>query len=175
MESYGRTAAYQRLCLGLAALLSLCALDCVESAADDDPRGTSLGTFHATALLTSSNCGAGVEAPASHEFDVVLSQDDTAIYWTQSGTTLIGSLDDDEATWTYQAPAQMDGPCTIAQQEELEAKLDDIDQPKMLKGTIRQGVTPVTGTTCSRQVTAAGGTFDNLPCSVGYVFSAKRK
>jgi hypothetical protein len=173
MESYGRTAAYQRLCLGLAALVSLFALDCTQSASDAPP-GTSLGTFHATALLTSSNCGAGVDAPASHEFDVVLSQDDTAIYWTQSGTTLIGSLDDDEATWTYQAPAQTDGLCTIAQQEVFEAKLDDVEQPTTLKGTIRQDVTAVTSTTCSRQVTAAGGTFDNLPCVVGYVFSAKR-
>jgi hypothetical protein len=155
-------------------LFSLFALACTGSGSDEPP-GTSLGTFHATALLTSSDCGAGVDAPASHEFDFVLSQDDTAIYWTQSGTTLIGSLDDDEATWTYQAPAQTDGPCTIEQQESFAAKLDDADQPNTIKGTIRQDVSPATGSACSREVTAAGGTFDNLPCAVGYVFSAKRK
>jgi hypothetical protein len=137
------------------------------------PRGDTLGTFHATALLTNSNCGAGVDAPESHEFDLTLSQDDTAIYWTQSGTTLTGSLDDDEATWVYRAPEQTDGRCTIEQQQVFKATLDDVAQPQIIKGTLRQDVTPATGANCAQLAVAAGGTFDNLPCTVGYVFSAK--
>jgi len=173
MAPPGRTSAYERLCVALVALFSFCALDC-EGKASDEPPGTSLGTFHATALLTSSNCGAGVDAPEKHEFDFVLSQDDIAIYWTQSGTTLVGGLDDDQASWTYQAPRQTDGLCTIDQQEIFDAKLDDVAEPTAVKGTIRQDVTPASGTTCSNLTTAAGGSFDNLPCAVGYVFSATR-
>jgi hypothetical protein len=170
MAWLGRWFTCHELCLALAALL---ALGC-EGTASDKPPGASLGTFHATALLTSNGCGAGVEAPKSHDFDFVLSQDDTAIYWTQGGTTLIGSLDDDDATWTYRAPRQTSGSCTIDQQELFEATLDDVAEPALVKGTIRQDVTPATGSQCSSLTAAAGGPFDNLPCSVGYVFSAKR-
>jgi hypothetical protein len=174
MQSYGRPVTQDRLCAALAVLFSLLSLDCA-GADTEEPPGTLLGTFHATALLTDSNCGAGIEAPDKHELQFVLSQDDTAIYWTQSGITLVGSLDDDEATWTYQAPGQTDGTCRIDQQQIFEATLDDVESPDTLRGTIRLEVSPISGSNCSGQTTATGGTFDNLPCSAGYVFSAKKE
>jgi hypothetical protein len=170
MAPLGRSLPCRELCL---ALVTLLALGCGGTASDKPP-GAALGTFHATALLTSNGCGAGVEAPESHDFDFVLSRDDTAIYWTQSGTTLIGSHDDDDATWTYRAPRQTSGSCTIDQQKLFEATLDDVVEPAVVNGTILQDVTPATGSGCSPLTAEAGGPFDALPCSVGYVFSAKR-
>jgi hypothetical protein len=174
MQPHARTTAGGGLWVALVALCSLFNVHCATSGSDEPP-GTSLGTFHATALLTRNDCGAGVEAPTSYEFDFVLSQDDTAIYWTQSGTTLVGSVDDEDATWVYQASGQADGLCTIQREQVFEATLDDATSPSSLKGTIRQDVAPTTGASCSQQTVAAGGSFDNLPCAIGYVFSATRK
>lgn len=158
----------------LAAWLLLPAWGCA-STDPGQPPGTVLGLFHATARLESNGCGAGVDSPARHEFDLVLSRDAAALYWTQNGFTLVGSAGGDGATWTYGAAALTDGVCTLERQQVFAATLDDAEQPSSLQGTIRHDLTPAAGTSCSGRTTATGGTFDNLPCQVSYVFSAQRQ
>jgi len=140
-----------------------------------EPPGVVLGSFHANALLTRTDCGGGVEAPDSYEFTFVLSTDDASIYWTQNGGALVGNLDDRDATWTARASAQVDPTCTLQRSDSVKATLNDVSTTTDVTGALEYTLSAATGADCQRQTIAGGGTFDNIPCTIGYDFSANRE
>lgn len=165
-----------RTCLLLAALAAAC------SGKDPYNPGTKLGTFHVSATLTSTSCGA---TPNPWEFDVRLNHDGSTLYWIQGGAPVGATVDDAARTQlksemiqevrAADAKAKRDA-CSIARTDALALTLADAgakpatdpSQTASFAGTLIYTFAPTTGSDCSDQVTSVGGDFDALPCEVRY-------
>ena len=165
------------------ALLSLaCALPAC-SGKDPYSPGTKLGTFHVTAKLTQTTCGA---TPDPWEFDVRLNHEGSMLYWVQTDAPPIEGQVDASARTQLAAelvlevrPADVKAKreaCTIARRDVLAVTLADANaqptsDPALLQsftGSLVYTFTPTSGSDCSDQVTASGGDFATLPCEVRY-------
>lgn len=144
--------------------------------------GTKLGTFHVTATLKSTSCGA---TPNPWEFDVRLNHDGPTLFWIQGGVPIEGRVDETARTQLRasiveevrpaDAKAQRDA-CSIARTDTLALTLAAADaaptnDPSLatsFAGSLIYTFAPTRGSDCSDQVTSAGGDFDSLPCEVHY-------
>jgi hypothetical protein len=144
--------------------------------------GTKLGTFHVTAALTSTSCGA---TPNPWQFDVRLNHEGSTLYWIQGGVPIQGRVDETARTQLQaevvqevraaDAKTKRDA-CSIARTDMLALTLANADaQPTSdpslaasFGGTLVYTFAPTTGSECSDQLTSVGGDFDALPCEVRY-------
>jgi hypothetical protein len=144
--------------------------------------GASVGTFHVTARLAKTTCGA---APDPWEFDVRLNHDGATLYWIQGGVPISGKVDASART-ALQASTVADlraadprkrlAACSVARSDLLDVALaganaEPVTDPALttsFRGVLAYGFTPTDGSDCSDQVTAAGGDFAALPCNVSY-------
>jgi len=147
--------------------------------------GTKLGTFHVTAKLTQSTCGA---TPDPWEFDVRLNHDGSTLYWIQGGAPIEGRLDASaraeltaeivEEVRAANARSKLPA-CAIARTDALAVTLAGADAKPAPDASLATGFggslvytfAPTEGSDCTDQVTAAGGGFDALPCEVRYDLS----
>ena len=161
------------------------ALGVVAACSGKDPYspGTQLGTFHVTAKLTHTSCGA---TPNPWEFDIRLNHDGSTLYWVQSDAAPIEGRVDSTARTQLQAEVVVEmraadarakrEACSIARTDVLALTLVGADaQPTSnpslttsFSGGLVYTFAPTTGSDCADQLTATGGDFDALPCEVRY-------
>jgi hypothetical protein len=143
--------------------------------------GTLLGTYHVVATLQTNTCGAGLGAPNPWTFDVQLSQEGSTLYWSwlDGSAPLSNALDDDSTSLTTTSSANVDGtadgglgPCTMQRNDTVGVTLASGSPPASFTGTIGYAFSVESGANCSDQLSATGGSYDSLPCTVSYTTTA---
>jgi hypothetical protein len=139
--------------------------------------GTQLGTFKITAKSSSNTCGLG--APDPWTFDVQLSRSGSTLYWSwlDGSAPLSGTIDaHSHARLTSMQTGNVDGtdaglgPCTMQRQDDVEIQLPATSGGSVA-GTVGYSFSVPTGSDCSDQLTASGGQYDMLPCTLSYSMS----
>jgi hypothetical protein len=146
--------------------------------------GTQLGTYRVVAALQANTCGAGLAAPNPWTFDVQLSQEGSTLYWswldgrpplknTRSGNAV--SLTNSQTSHVDASGDGGAGPCTMQRADTVQVALAAGSPPPSFQGTIQYAFSVSGGADCSDQLSASGGSYDELPCSVGYTTTAARQ
>jgi hypothetical protein len=135
--------------------------------------------------LQTNTCGAGIAAPNPWAFDVQLSRQGSTLYWSwmDGSQPLSNALDGEASTHlTTTQTANVDGstdgglgPCTMQRVDTLQVKLGPGAAPASFQGTIQYAFSVASGANCADQLRASGGTYDALPCSLGYTASGSRQ
>jgi hypothetical protein len=172
----GRIVIFAAAC-GLAALATSCA-------PTSSLPGTSLGTYNVTGTLGTNTCGSGLGAPNPWSFTVQMSEDGTTLYWEQSGDDQLSSpmSSATQVSITSVETANVDGtdagegPCDMTSTTAIDLSLAPGATPATFSGTIVYTFAASTGvsttTDCTDQLSASGGMYDTLPCTVNYAISA---
>jgi hypothetical protein len=144
--------------------------------------GTMLGTYEVVAESQTNTCG--LEAPNPWTFDVQLSEDGTTLYWSfMDGTPpLFSPLTGQSATLTATIQNNVDGtadgglgPCTMERDDSLPITLGSGSPPPAFTGSIHYNFSVPAGAVCTDQLTASGGQYETLPCSITYSMTASRQ
>jgi hypothetical protein len=143
--------------------------------------GDTLGTYEAEGTLLSNSCGLGIGAPNPWAFDVLLSQTGSTLFWSwQDGSPLLsGPLNGSHATLTAYEVDNVDtrdggimGPCDLERNDDLSLTMGEGSPPASFSGSVSYTFSVQVGANCSDQLSAAGGMYDKLPCSVSYTVTA---
>lgn len=170
--------------LGLSTLVSVAC-----SGKDPTNPGTQLGTFHVSAALQRSTCGA---TPNPWEFDVRLNHDGTVLYWIQGAAPTAGDVDKTATTKlkteaVYEVRAadakKKKAVCALSRQDSVTMTLAAADNTPAVDpsnttsftGELVYSFTPTEGSDCSDQVVGSGGGFEALPCEVAYAITGTFK
>jgi hypothetical protein len=141
--------------------------------------GTNYGTYHVTGSTTSNTCGAGLNPPDPWVFNAELSLDGQNVYWSwMDGTApLSGPIKSTTATLSTNNTANVDatdagaGPCTLARADTLQVTFASGSPPATFEGTLTYSFSVPSGSTCTDQLSANGGLYDTLPCTMAYTLS----
>jgi hypothetical protein len=143
-----------------------------------------LGTYAVTANLGPNSCGTGLAAPTPWKFDVQMSEKGATLYWSNldGNPPLSSAITADSAMLTATESASVDtapdggaGPCTLTRTDTLKVNLASGSPPPTFQGTIEYAFSAPGGVDCSDQLSANGGTYDTLPCSVSYAMTGVRQ
>jgi hypothetical protein len=165
--------------LGCAALLAWCG-----SCADTALPGTQLGTYTVTGTLGTNTCGAGLGAPSPWKFDIQMSEQKNTLYLStlDGNPPLSSTLVGQSATLTASVTGNVDGsadagpgPCSMTRNETVRVNLASSSPPSSFTGTLEYDFGVVAGSDCSDQLSANGGGYDALPCSMTYSISGARQ
>jgi len=146
--------------------------------------GTQLGTYRVTATLGTNTCGAGLGAPNPWNFDVQLSQQKSTLYWSwlDGSAPLSNTLSGNAVSLSNSETANVDmaadgavGPCTMQRADTVQVTLGSGSPPTGFTGAVQYTFSPSGGANCSDQLSASGGSYDVLPCSVSYTTTATRQ
>jgi len=141
--------------------------------------GQVLGIYSTAGTLTGNTCGAGLGAPSPWNFNVELSRETPLLYWnTMDGSPLLsGEIDDGTVNMTASSGGNVDatldgapGPCTMERDDSLTLAIDatSTNAPSGFTGTLTYSFSAVAGSNCADQLSANGGLYDTLPCTVSY-------
>jgi hypothetical protein len=172
----------RRLPASASILSLLCVLAPACGGKDPYSPGEKLGTFHVSAKLTRSTCGA---TPNPWEFDVRLNHDGAMLYWIQGGAPVEGRVDAAARTelrveTVYDVRAadakKKLAVCSLARTDLFAVTLSGADakpaRDPALTTSFSGGLTytfaPTEGSDCADQLTSVGGGFPALPCQVDY-------
>jgi hypothetical protein len=142
--------------------------------------GTTLGVYTVVGTPVTNTCGSGLDAPDPWDFDVELSLDGTTLYWNwlDGSSLLSGTLSSDAATMTLSQSANVDetadggdGPCNMERDDDLQVTVASGAVPSTFAATITYTFSVVSGSTCTDQLSSAGGAYDTLPCTISYALS----
>ena len=168
-----------------AALLLLLLVPCLGSAACDNPNpGTALGTFAVTSALTNDSCGGTAASADPGSFDVTLSNDNGQIYWFPStgGASAVGGLSATRTVSIAEVVADAvdsydggSGACTLQRNDDLTFTLAAGTAPASFTGSYSFTVSSANGANCADQLTANGGGYGKLPCTITYGLTGTRK
>lgn len=144
--------------------------------------GTTLGTYAVRGTLDGNTCGLGIGAPNPWQFDVLLSETGTTLYWSwQDGSPLLSGpvTGGVQATLTSSEVENVDtldggtmGPCDLERHDSLALTLVQGTPPPAFGGTVSYSFSVQEGATCTDQLSKAGGMYAELPCSVSYTVTA---
>jgi hypothetical protein len=143
--------------------------------------GTQLGTYKVVAQSTTNTCG--LNAPNPWTFDAQLSREGSTLYWSwMDGSPLAsGTIDGNaHATIDDTQSANVDGtdaslgPCSMSRQDRLEIAVPTTAGAPF-SGTLAYAFSVSAGSDCSDQLTAGGGQYDTLPCTLTYSISGKQQ
>jgi hypothetical protein len=146
--------------------------------------GTQLGTYRVDAALKTNTCGAGLAAPNPWTFDVQLSQQGSTLYWSwlDGNAPLKNTLSGNAVSLTNSRTSNVDsngdggaGPCTMQRADTVQVTLAAGSPPASFQASIQYAFSASSGADCSDQLSASGGTYDVLPCSVSYTATAARQ
>ncbi len=144
--------------------------------------GTQLGTFEVTAQAQTNSCGLG--APNPWDFDVQLSQDGSTLYWNwmDGSAYLSGPVANQAVTLTASEQGNVDGtadgglgPCTMQRYDTITVTLGTGTSPTVFSGTISYAISAAEGADCTDQLTANGGQYTEIPCSMEYTMTAAKQ
>lgn len=163
----------------LASCLAILALGC--SGKDPYNPGTPIGTFHVTAKLLGTTCGA---TPNPWGFDVKINYDKSTLYWIQGGAPVNGDVNATSAQATLtttslhelRAADPKRSACSVSRRDVLSVTLagDDASPSPDPAATTSFGgnlvytFAPVDGADCADQLLSTQGDFETLPCEVQY-------
>jgi len=171
-----RASAFVRCACVLAGLATGCA--------DTPLPGTMLGTYRVTASLQANACGTGVAPPNPWNFDVQLSEQGSTLYWSwMDGTPpLSNALDQRSTSLTTTQTANVDGtadgglgPCTMQRADGVDLTLAAGSPPGSFQASIAYAFSVASGANCADQLSASGGSYDALPCSLSYTATGARQ
>ncbi len=144
--------------------------------------GRDLGSYAVTGTLRHNTCGLG--APQPWTFSVRLGRDGATLYWNwQDGSPLVsGRLSSGDtvaslkeaATLAADSTARSTGSCTLQSTSDFELTLPPNTPPASFTGTLSYTYAPAPGASCGDVLTAGGGMYDTLPCTLSYDVSATR-
>lgn len=158
------------------ALLLLSTVGC--NTADALP-GTALGTFAMTGVLSGNTCGDKLNPANPWQFDAEMSLSGNTLYFRhENAEDLSAPLDSDNlATCTSVVNSQPsnDSACTLSLKSIYTIQLDSTTAPKTASGSLRFEYSAVSSTTCDLTLAENGGVYDELPCSVEYLYTALKK
>jgi hypothetical protein len=168
-----------------AGMVAAFAMSCVASSTLP---GTSLGAYKVTGTLGTNSCGSGLGAPSPWTFTADMSEDGTTFYWEISGGSELSSTMSSatQVDITSIDTANVDGtdagvlgPCDLQSTTVLDLALATSSPPSTFKGTVTYTFTAATGvsstTNCTDQLSASGGPYDTLPCTVSYALAGTRQ
>jgi hypothetical protein len=155
------------------------------AACSDSPLpGTLLGTYTVTEQIQSNSCG--LAAPSSRTFDAQLSETPSAsppmLYWSwlDGSAAAAGPLSSPTSTLTWTEQVNVDGtsdgvagPCTLERDDTFQLTL--AAPPSSFTGSISYAISAVAGSNCSDQLTASGGSYTALPCTITSTLTATRQ
>jgi len=145
--------------------------------------GAQLGTFHVSAKLLGTTCGA---TPNPWEFDVRLNHDGQRLFWIQGGQPVGADVNLETAKTALVAESLHDlrkedtraklAACAVLRKDTVDVMLVGEDakpspDPSLAKsfvGTLAYGFAPTDGSDCSDQLLSTRGDFEQLPCEVHY-------
>jgi hypothetical protein len=143
--------------------------------------GTALGTYNVTGTLGTNSCGSGLAPPSPWIFTTQMSEDGTTFYWEMSGGTELSSpmTSTTQVSLTSTVTANVDateagsaGPCDLQSTTAIGLTLAAGTPPPAFSGTATYTFTAATGVSsmvdCTDQLSASGGSYDTLPCTVTY-------
>ncbi|MFO0660807.1 MAG: hypothetical protein U0165_13385 [Polyangiaceae bacterium] len=141
--------------------------------------GTALGTFSIEATLSSDTCGDGLGAPSPWSFDVELSKDDDTLYWKQDGAMVSGSISSEVATISGSQTSEDTTDagvvtCAMTRADTIKVNLGAETDVTSISGTVTFVFSVVSGTSCSSELAANGGSYDTLPCTISYSYEGTR-
>jgi len=143
--------------------------------------GTMLGTYSATGTQVTNTCGAGIGAPTPWTFNVQMSEQTGTLYWSwMDGNPPVSTvMSGQQASFTGSETGNVDatpdggaGPCTMARADSLEVTLATGSPPPSFAGTVTYNFSVVSGADCTDQLSASGGMYDALPCTLSYTVTA---
>jgi hypothetical protein len=142
-----------------------------------------LGTYAVTGMLAKNSCGAGLGAPSPWKFDVQMSEQGQKLYWSnlEGSPPLSNTLVNNATTITSTETSNVDGtdagagPCTMTRTDTLEVSLAQGSAPATFTGSLEYAFSVANGADCSDQLSANGGMYDTLPCSMSYTIAGSRK
>jgi len=165
----------RHLAFGFVALLALAACT------DTSMPGTELGTFKITATPTSNTCGAGTRVPATWLFDVELSHDDDLLYWRRNDAQVSGPLGanrtakiETSVTSVVALPDAGVVGCVMTRFDTVTVTLGSDTDVTSISGTISLAFAMVEGSDCASQLSAYGGEYDALPCTMDFSYTGTR-
>jgi hypothetical protein len=143
--------------------------------------GTTLGTYNVKGTLSSNTCGLGVSAPNPWEFQALLSQKGSTLYWNwlDASPLLSGPLEaGGKVTLTAFQVQNVDtadggamGPCDLERNDDLALTLGSGSPPGSFSGTVSYAFSVQEGSSCADQL-APVGMYTTLPCSFAYAVTA---
>ena len=143
--------------------------------------GTPLGTFKITATPTSNTCGAGMGLPDQWSFEAELSRDSDRLYWRQNGKLVSGLIDANRTakiqtslTSVVVLPDAGVVGCLMTRSDTVTMTLGSDTNVTSASGTISFAFAIVEGSDCTSQLSAYGGTYDVLPCTMDLSYTAAR-
>jgi hypothetical protein len=138
-----------------------------------------LGNYAVVGALGTNTCGSGIGATNPWDFTVELSEDGTTLYMAQTDGTdeVSGTLSSTAATLTSVVTSNVDatdagaGLCDLTQATSFALTLSSASAPKSFKGTATYTYSVATlasTSNCTDQLSASGGEYATLPCTVSY-------
>lgn len=141
--------------------------------------GTSLGSFHVDGKLQANACGGSVGAPADWQFDVKLATDPHVLYWVQGGLPVQGTLDAKSHARLESTSSQVvhdadSGAryCAIVRKDTIDITLSPDET--QFTATLVYEFRAADGSACDDQMSASGGPYATLPCTVGYALTGTK-
>lgn len=133
--------------------------------------------LNVTAKLTSSTCGAAVDAEDTGEFQVEITKSDEALEWFArgSGNPIHGSVNQDDeftlgevATIQVTDPSGLDPGCAVRRHDSYAGTLTLVeDAIAAFEAELVSEYTEAAGYSCDALIGAEGG-FSDLPCKLVY-------
>jgi hypothetical protein len=142
-----------------------------------------LGTYGVTGTLETNTCGPGLGAPSPWSFSAEMSEDGTTLYWSwmDGSPPLYNVVNAQQVTLTATDTANVDGtadgglgPCTMVRDDTLQITLGSGSPPPAFTGSLTYTFSAASGADCTDQLGVTGGSYDTLPCSLGYTLSGTR-
>jgi len=152
--------------------------------ADTTLPGNPVGSFKVTGTIQTNSCGAGLSPPNPWSFTVALSRQRSTLYWsTLDGSPMLsGAIDANLAASITEAnSANVDstdagaGPCDMARNDTIKITLGAGVPTPSFSGTMQYDFSAAAGADCADQLSAAGGMYATLPCTVTYALAATRE
>lgn len=152
-------------------------------ACDNPNPGTPLGTFSVKSSLRANTCGGTAATSDPGSFVVTLSNDNGIVYWfpNTGASGASGAINSSRTVSITEVVADdvdaldgSTGACTLQRNDTLTFTLAAGARPASFTGTYGFTVSPSIGASCSDQLTAHGGGYGTLPCTITYALSGTR-
>lgn len=150
--------------------------------------GTSLGDYNVVGTLGTNTCGSGINPTNPWDFTVELSEDGTTLYMAKTDGTdeVSGAVASTAATLTSVVTSNVDGSdaggagtCDMTDATTFTLTLATAAAPASFTGSVSYTYSAATGVSsavnCTDQLTASGGTYATLPCTVTYALAGTKK
>lgn len=138
--------------------------------------GKLLGTYKVQASPQSNGCGSALGVPDPWTFDVQISESGSTLYWSWLDGTppLSNTLSSTQSvTLTTSESGDVDttadggaGPCTMQRSDTVALTLGSGTPPSTFQGSIQYVFSAASGAVCTDQLSASGGSYAMLPCTV---------